>query len=126
MFKRIRKAASIYCGVALAVVTALSLVGCGGKTPASPQTTAEPVRVETVRPTRENLKRFSDSTPAELLPYEQTDIVAKVAGYVQKVNVDIGDRVEGPRYTPDGRLLKQGQTLAELWMPEMVEELKQK
>jgi hypothetical protein len=86
----------------------------------------QPVLVETIRPTREDLKRFSDSTPAELLPYEQTDITAKIAGYVQKVNVDYGDRVKGPRYDCDGKLVEEGQVLAELWMPELVAKSNQK
>lgn len=32
--------------------------------------------------------------PAELLPYEQAEINAKVEGYVQKLQVDIGDQVK--------------------------------
>src|SRR5207302_914096 len=38
----------------------------------------------------------------------------KIPGFVQKVHVDIGDRVH------------KGDVLAELWVPEMEEELKQK
>jgi RND family efflux transporter MFP subunit len=47
-------------------------------------------------------------------PLERTDIYAKAAGYVSQVNVDIGDRV------------KQGQVLAQLWIPEMDQERLQK
>jgi RND family efflux transporter MFP subunit len=60
------------------------------------------------------------------MPYEQTDLTARVVGYVRKINVDIGDRVKGPRYDSNGRQVEEGQVLAELWLPEMVEELKQK
>src|SRR5262249_11748959 len=46
--------------------------------------------------------------------FEQTPIFAKIAGYVKKWHVDIGDHVS------------QGKVLAELWIPEMEVELKQK
>jgi RND family efflux transporter MFP subunit len=45
--------------------------------------------------------------PGELLPYLQTDLFAKVQGYVQSMKVDIGDRVH------------KGQTLAVIEAPEV-------
>lgn len=45
--------------------------------------------------------------PGELLPYLQTDLYAKVQGYVQAMKVDIGDRV------------RKGQTLAVIEAPEV-------
>ena len=45
--------------------------------------------------------------PGELLPYLQTDLFAKVQGYVQSMKVDIGDRV------------RKGQTLAVIEAPEV-------
>ncbi len=45
--------------------------------------------------------------PAYVLPYEQTDIQARVSGYLQTIQVDIGDRV------------KRAQELAILSLPEM-------
>jgi membrane fusion protein (multidrug efflux system) len=45
--------------------------------------------------------------PAELLPYEQTELFAKVQGYVKEIRVDIGDDV------------RKGQTLAVLEAPEV-------
>jgi RND family efflux transporter MFP subunit len=52
--------------------------------------------------------------PGTIQAYEQTPMFAKIAGYVRKWNVDIDDRV------------KKGDVLAELYVPEMVAELKQK
>jgi HlyD family secretion protein len=72
---------------------------------------ANPVTV--VRPTVEKLHR-STTQPAQVEPFERTDIYAKAAGYVSQVNVDIGDRV------------KKGQVLAKLWIPEMDQERLQK
>lgn len=52
--------------------------------------------------------------PAHVEPYERTTIYAKAAGFVSVVHVDLGDRV------------KKGQVLAELWIPEMDQQLAQK
>jgi HlyD family secretion protein len=72
-----------------------------------------PVRVNTIRPAREHLQRITTQT-AHVEPYETADLFARVAGYLQKVHVDIGDRV------------KKDQVLAELWVPEMEQERVQK
>ena len=48
---------------------------------------------------------------AEFRPYQEIDIHAKVAGFVQSIPVDIGDRV------------KQGGTIATLEVPELQEDL---
>jgi membrane fusion protein (multidrug efflux system) len=45
--------------------------------------------------------------PGELLPYEQTDLYAKISGFVRSMKVDIGDRVH------------QGQSLAIIEAPEV-------
>jgi RND family efflux transporter MFP subunit len=60
--------------------------------------------------TREDL--FKEVTvPAEFRPYEEVELHAKVSGYVQKMNVDFGDKV------------KSGQLLATLEVPELQDEL---
>ncbi|HLH45029.1 MAG TPA: efflux RND transporter periplasmic adaptor subunit [Bryobacteraceae bacterium] len=48
---------------------------------------------------------------AEFQPFQQIDVMAKVAGYVRSIDVDIGDRVH------------QGQVLAALEVPEMEDDL---
>src|SRR5947209_14871660 len=48
---------------------------------------------------------------AEFKPFQEIDVMAKVAGYVKEIRVDVGDRV------------KQGQLLATLEIPEMVDDL---
>jgi RND family efflux transporter MFP subunit len=47
---------------------------------------------------------------AEFRPYQEVDLMAKVAGYVKSISVDVGDRV------------KQGQVLAILEIPEMADD----
>lgn len=48
---------------------------------------------------------------AEFKPYQEVDVMAKVAGFVKNINVDIGDRV------------RAGQLLATLEVPEMRDDL---
>jgi RND family efflux transporter MFP subunit len=47
---------------------------------------------------------------AEFRPFQEVDVMAKVAGYVKKISVDVGDRV------------KQGELLAVLEVPEMADD----
>src|SRR5580698_2903588 len=48
---------------------------------------------------------------AEFEPFQEVDVMAKVSGYIKKINVDIGDRVQ------------EGQLLATLEIPEMQDDL---
>lgn len=48
---------------------------------------------------------------AEFKPYQEVDVMSKVAGYVKEINVDIGDRV------------KEGDRLATLEIPEMQDDM---
>ena len=48
---------------------------------------------------------------AEFKPFQEIDVMAKVAGYVKEIKVDVGDRVQ------------QGQLLATLEIPEMADDL---
>ena len=70
---------------------------------------SQSVRVKVVRPTRERLQKTSTQA-AYVEPYEEADLFAKTSGYLESVNVDIGDRVH------------KGQVLAEIWIPEMEQE----
>src|SRR3954471_14339439 len=47
---------------------------------------------------------------AEFKPFQEIDVMAKVAGYLKKINVDIGDRVQ------------EGQLLALIEVPEMADD----
>jgi multidrug efflux pump subunit AcrA (membrane-fusion protein) len=69
--------------------------------------------VATVKPERRTIRR-TVGQPGYIQAFEQTQVVAKVPGYVEKWNVDIGDRV------------RKGDVVAELWVPELAAELKLK
>lgn len=71
------------------------------------------VRVQAAPPERKTLVRATEQ-PARVEPFEASPLDAKLSGYVAKVLVDIGDEV------------REGQVLAELSVPELVEELKKK
>jgi RND family efflux transporter MFP subunit len=49
---------------------------------------------------------------AEFKPYQEVDVMAKVAGYIKEINVDVGDRV------------RENQLLATLEIPEMADDLR--
>ena len=66
--------------------------------------------VAVAKVTSENLSHNLVLT-AEFKPYQEVDVMAKVAGYIRQINVDSGDRV------------KQGQLLATLEIPEMGDDL---
>jgi multidrug efflux pump subunit AcrA (membrane-fusion protein) len=72
-----------------------------------------PAPVASVRPRRTTLHR-GVSQPGFTEAFERTPVFAKLPGYVKKWPVDIGDEV------------KQGDLLAELYIPELADELRQK
>lgn len=78
---------------------------------AKPQNTAVPApSIAAAKITREDL--YNEVTmPAEFRPYLKVELHAKVSGYVDQINVDIGDRV------------KAGQLLAKLEVPELRDQL---
>jgi RND family efflux transporter MFP subunit len=65
--------------------------------------------VAVAKTTIEDLSREIVLT-AEFRPYQEVDVMAKVAGFVKNINVDVGDRV------------KEGQVLAVLEIPEMADD----
>ncbi|HLZ86381.1 MAG TPA: efflux RND transporter periplasmic adaptor subunit [Puia sp.] len=75
--------------------------GTGGNAAGAPADTVQAFLLRT-----DTLKK-SVELPGELLPFYQTDLFAKVQGYVREMRVDIGDRV------------RKGQTLAVLEAPEV-------
>jgi RND family efflux transporter MFP subunit len=72
---------------------------------------ADPIPVGS--PEKRSLTRMVEQ-PGHIEPFAQTPLLVRISGYVKTVQADIGDRV------------KAGQVLAELDVPELVEELNQK
>jgi multidrug efflux pump subunit AcrA (membrane-fusion protein) len=100
----------------LAVVVCLGGVGiiaervAASRPPADSKAAEARPRAELVRPRRLTVARHVQ-TNATLEAFEQTDLFAKVSGYLSDVRVDIGDHV------------KAGQVLSVIDIPEMGKEL---
>jgi len=95
---------------------AVAAAGCGKTGPNQATVTGNPdaaVAVTVVSPVTKTLVAAVEQ-PAAIQPFEVTPVVAKLAGYVKDVKVDIGD------------LVKAGTPLAELDIPELVQEAEQK
>jgi HlyD family secretion protein len=75
---------------------------------------AKTPEVKVVRPEKKDVRRLIERPGFNIEAYERTLVYAKIPGYVQKWNFDMGDRV------------RKGDVLAELYVPEMDVELKQK
>lgn len=92
-----------------------SAVGCGQPSAAVPSLESEtqPISVKIVTPQRQTVRRTIEQ-PGYIQAYEQTPMFARIPGYVDKVHVEIGT------------LVRKGDVLAELAVPELFEEVKQK
>jgi HlyD family secretion protein len=96
------------------LVTLSLLLTCGCSKPDPPP--AAPIRldptIKVVHAENRTIKRTVEQ-PGVINAYERTALYAKVSGFVEKWNVDIGDRV------------KKGATLVQLMAPELVEQHRQ-
>ena len=98
----------ILSGTALASLALLS-ISCGSKTAANAAANPAPT-IAVARATIADLSSGLVLT-GEFVPFQEVDVMAKVSGYVKKINVDIGDKVQA------------GQQLAVLEVPEMQEDI---
>jgi RND family efflux transporter MFP subunit len=104
--------ASFSCAALVFLV--LVLLGTDHDQSRAAPTEAPPVAtVTTVKPERTTVRRRIE-LPGQVEASEQTNLEARIAGFVQRVHVDVGDRV------------RNGQVLAELAVPELEQERKQK
>lgn len=108
--------AGIAVGTTLSALLLTSVSGCGRNAATAnsgPATAEEPLAVVTTTPKRETIRR-SIVQPGFIASYEETPVYTKIAGFLEKVNVDIGDKI------------KKGQLLGELWVPEVEEDVRVK
>ena len=108
-----------------------SSVGCSSaaesvdESASAGQTEAALPKVATTRPVRKTITQKSIQ-PGQVEAFSTTPIHAKVAGYVDQLKADIGDRVKGPVRDAEAKIVEPGQLLAVLSAPEMEEEFHQK
>ncbi len=95
----------------LTVTAAIGLTACGKSAAHAAVTSAADIpTVPVAKVATEDLSHQVVLT-AEFTPFQDVDVMAKVAGYIKKINVDVGDHVS------------QGQLLATLEIPEMADDL---
>jgi len=117
------------CLVVLAIGM-FTAIGCGQPAaPAHQSSSATPsVTVSVVQPQRKALARVVEQ-PGTIQAYEETQLFARVPGYVHlfhdsdgRLLHDIGRRIHGPKYDPSGKVVVEpGEVLAELVVPELEE-----
>ena len=99
--------------LALLFLTAVVAQGCGHEAKIDFKTVTKPPTVQVINPPIRNIVRIVGQ-PSFIESFERTSIFPKLTGYIEEWNVDIGDKV------------KKGQTLATLFVPELVEDFETK
>jgi RND family efflux transporter MFP subunit len=102
-----------YYAITIVALAALLTSDCGKSTHAEsgePPAKADIPVVAVARAATQDLSRGLVLT-AEFKPYQEVEVMAKVAGFIKQINVDVGDRVT------------QGQLLATLEIPEMSDDI---
>lgn len=90
--------------VSIAAALCFMTVACKSNNPSATENTTPPASVVAV--THATLAN-TFTVAGEFLPYQEVELHAKVAGYIRRINVDIGDKV------------KAGEVLATLDVPEL-------
>jgi multidrug efflux pump subunit AcrA (membrane-fusion protein) len=91
------------------MAAALAAPGCGHEEKSTYTSVSKPPTVQLIRPEVRKIVRVVGQ-PSFVESYEHTTIYPKLVGYIEKWNVDIGDKV------------KKGDVLATLFVPELVED----
>ena len=114
--------------LALGLGLALSMMGCGKPTPTlgSP-TSAKETAISFVKPEKRSLVRIVEQ-PGSIQAFEETILYPKIPGYIQTLSLDPAkvNRPVHDRAFDLGSRVKANTVLAELSIPELDEELKQK
>jgi RND family efflux transporter MFP subunit len=100
-------------GLTVFIAALTSLLGCSCSKPQNAEAedlnTSDITAVAVAKARLEDMSRRIVLT-AEFRPFQEIDVMAKIAGYVKKINVDVGDRVQ------------EGQILALIEVPEMADD----
>jgi multidrug efflux pump subunit AcrA (membrane-fusion protein) len=90
-------------------VAALVAPGCHSEPEPEYKSASEPMTVQLIHPSIRTITRIVEQ-PSFIESYERTSVFPKVTGYIQRWNVDIGDKVH------------EGDVLCTLFVPELVED----
>jgi RND family efflux transporter MFP subunit len=97
----------------LSIVLTTCVSGCGRNAATAqgePRKGTDAATVATVNPKLETIRRLIEQ-PGYVSSYEETPIYTRLAGYLENVRVDIGDK------------LKKGESLCKIWVPEVKEDV---
>ncbi|HEY7423064.1 MAG TPA: hypothetical protein VH682_02370 [Gemmataceae bacterium] len=97
----------------ICLLAALAAPGCA-KPKVTGKSVSEPPVVRLIQPQVRTITRIVGQ-PSFVESYERTSIYPKVTGYIEKWNVDIGDKVKGDK-------VFKGDVLATLFVPELRED----
>ncbi len=117
--------------LAASCLISLLMAGCRAESDSTAALTvggaaADPLpKVATTTPVRKTMTQKTIQ-PGRIEAFSVAPIHSKIGGYVEQVNVDIGDRVTGPVRNAEGKITTPGQVLAVLTAPEVEEEFNQK
>src|SRR4051812_23278620 len=77
----------------LGLLAALAAPGCGHHEEAHYETISKPPSVQLIQPEVRKIVRVVGQ-PSFIESYERTSVYPKLTGYIEKWNVDIGDKVK--------------------------------
>lgn len=131
---RSRGSLTILCSAGVAILIASSLVGCqqtADKSGGSGKSLAPEATVEGVKPKWESLLHIVEQ-PGTIQAYEETQLFARVSGYVGlahdaegRILFDIGRKIRGQQSDTASKE-ESGDVLAEVRVPELADDVKQK
>lgn len=117
--------------IGVATLASAAALGCMDSTKtmtaasAKATATSAPMKMKSISPVKRSIRREIE-IPGVIQADQQSQLFAKLSGYVQKIHADIGTKVKGPKRDAAGRETEPGQLLAELAMPELEAEAKQR
>lgn len=106
----------------------LAAAGCNrpaASPPVPPAPAAAVVELAIVQPQWKSVRRVVEQ-PGTVQADEETQLFAKLPGYVRRLYADRGKHVKGPRLDSAGKEIEPGEILAEIAIPELHEEAQQK
>jgi len=101
------------CGAVMAALGALHLVACHSQGDDAGNARAASIPAARVAVAQRGVISHVLTLAGQFQPYQVVDVHPKVSGYMRKINVDIGD------------IVREGQTLATLEVPELRAQLQQ-
>ncbi len=99
--------------LAVGLVAVMSVAGCGKEEKRVAASVSEPPVMEVIHPQLRDIVRFVGQ-PSFVQSFERTSIYPKMTAFIEKWNVDIGDKV------------RKGDVLADLFVPELQEDFSTK